>query len=476
MPFPFVLPTTSQLSYQSHLTSSTHPSLPSASTAQRALVRSALKSHRRLSPSEKASNLQSLVTALSDYIRYLDSLDIGLGGKPVASEDIDLALVQEIDVEWRPTLTASALPGRESERVKGRGLDFELYFVYHTLALAYSLQARQSLLGLYAAATPSPDQRLSIIRNASQNLTRAHSLHAYLRNRSNLSSDGPPSFPAGAVDVSQSMQSALQNLLQAEINLLSVLKDDPYPAQVLQARNKDDREWMIKAPKTPKARAAILQRLCIGAAEKAAAALVAMKSNSKRGSVELVEYCTNIRSTARAKGCRFAAIEADVSGQTGKAIAWLHAGANELGVEIDSTGKQSRFSKLKNTYAEKREDSKIAKGHASWGADGGQSEERRVLDFLHAKYTRENDTINVQIVPEWRPLLALMPSAMNFPIDEKWKVETLAEDELARMRAVPNNEEPSPADSSDEDGEGKARQPAGAFPGTNEDYGRSSYY
>jgi hypothetical protein len=70
-----------------------------------------------------------------------------------------------------------------------------------------------------------------------------------------------------------------------------------------------------------------------------------------------------------------------------------------------------------------------------------------------------------------------MPSAMVFPVEEKWKPETLAEAELAAMRALPDEDglEQGP-ESSDDEAEGKERRPAGAFPGTDEDYGRKSYY
>ena len=478
MPFPFVPSTTSQVAFQPCLTSSTHPSLPSAATSHRSILRSSLKAHKRLNASDQINNLSSLATASTDYLKYLNSLDLALSGKPVANEDVDIALVNEIEVEWRPTLSASNVPGRESERVKAKGLDFEFYFVHHTLAIIHNLLARQSLLGLYATTTPTPEQRLAFIKSAIQNLTRAHALHAYLSNRSNFSTDGPPSFPASAADITQPVQTALQHLARAEINLLSVLKDDPYPAQVLQSRNKNDKEWMIKAPDKPKARAAILQRLCIGAAEKAAAASVALRTEGgKRVSKDLVEYCENLRATARAKGCRFAAVEADAAGETGKAIAWIRAGLNELGMEIKESGSKSTFSKLKNSYAERKEDKRIAKGDGTWGADGGSSEEGRILEFLEKKFTKENDTINVQIVPEWKPLLALMPSAMVFPVEEKWKPETLAEAELAAMRALPDADDlEQGAESSDDEAEGKERRPAGAFPGTDEDYGRKSYY
>ena len=480
MPFPFSLPTTSQLAYQTHLTSSTHPSLPSATTAQRSQLRSILKSHKRLSPSDQANNLSALAATLTDYIRYLNTIDIALGGKAVANEDIDLALAKEIEVEWRPVLISSNISGRESDRVKGRGLDYEFYFIYHTLALAYSLLARQSLLGLYDSSTPSVDQRLALIRSASQSLTKAYSIHAFLSHRSNFSSDGPPSFPAAATDISQLTQKALQDLVQAEINLLSVLKDDPYPAQVLRSRNKDDREWMVKAPDKPKARTAILQRLCLGAADKAGSASVALNSSSQRCSSALLEYTTNLRLTARAKACRFAAIEADTAGSTGLAIAWIRAGLNELGLEISSSsGKQSTFSKLKSSYSDRREDKRLARGTSSstWGADGGKSEEGRILEFLLQKYTKENDLMNVQLVPEWKPLLATMPGAMNFPVEEKWRVFTLEEDDLARMRALPDEVGLGAESSSDEDGTGKERRPTpGAFPGSEAEHGRGSYY
>jgi hypothetical protein len=496
MPFPFTPSTTSQVAFQSHLTSSTHPSLPSATTSQRTILRSALKAHKRLNGSDQAQNLRSLVTQLTSYLKYLATLDLALGGQAISGEDVDIALVNEIEVSWRPTLSASStIPGREAERVKAAGLDYELYFTHHTLSTIHTLLARQALLGLYASSPlPNPDQRLAIIRTATQHLTKSHALHAYLVQRSAFSTDGPPTFPAAATDISQPVQTALRDLAQAEINLLSVLKDDPYPALVQQARNKDDREWMIKAPDKPKARVAILQRLCIGAAEKAGVAAVALKSASDatagdgkgtaKVSRELVEYAENVRAAARAKAMRFAAVDANASWENGKAIAWVRAALAELGMESSVAGGKGGggklFSKLKNEFQEKREERRVAKGGgAAWGLDGGMAEEGRVLEFLDAKFGKENDTIDVQIVPDWRPLVAQMPGPMVFPIDEKWKPEVLGEDELAAMRALPDAEDLDLGKgvSSDEDEPpGKERRPAGAFPGTDEDYGKSSYY
>ena len=476
MPFPFVLSTTSQLSFQTNLTSSTHPSLPSVSTSQRAFLRAALKSHKRLAPADQSNDLTNLIAATTSYLKHLTTLDLALGGKPVSGEDVDIALVNEIEVEWRPTLSSSAVPGRESDRVKGRGLDFEIYFIHHTLALLHTLVARQALFGLYASATPTADQRLAFVQNATKSLRTAYSIHSYLTYRSTSTCDGPPSFPSVAADISAPVQVALQNLAQAELNLLAVLKDDPYPALLVQSRNKDDREWMVKAPEIPKVRAQVLRRLCVGAAEKAAVASAASKGEARKVAKDFIEYCDDLRRTATAKACRFAALDSDIGGETGKAIAWLRAGMNELGIDVSKDGaRSSGLNKLKATWNEKRADRRIAKGDADWGADAGKAEESRILDYLDKKLTKENDTVNVQLVPEWKPLLATMPSGMVMPIDERWKPAVLEEDDLASMRGPPEDGENMQGDSSDEGSE-KRPQAVGAFPGTTRDYHGASYY
>ncbi|KAK5267524.1 hypothetical protein LTR96_007557 [Exophiala xenobiotica] len=477
MPFPFVLSTTSNISLQASLTSSSHPSLPSSSTSQRAFLRAALKGHKRLSPSDQANNLLPLSTTIQNYLRYLLTLDLALSGKPVAGEEVHIALAKEPEIEWRPTLSSVSIPGRENERVKGRGLDYEIFFVHHTLALVQHLLARQSLLGLYATVNPSHDQRAALIQNASKSLKTGHSLHSYLLSRANSSNDGPPTFPASAVDISAAVQSALQHLSHAEFNLLCVLKDDPYPALLIQSRNKDDRDWMIKAPQIPKVRAQVLTRLCIGAAEHASAAVVALKVEASNVSKDLQEYCEGVRRASRAKACRFQALDEDTSGSTGSAIAWLRGAMSELGMEIPKDGsKSSGIGRLKASWTEKREDKRIEKGSANWGLDGGKLEEGRIVEHLHEKMTKENNMVNIQLIPEWKPLLAMLPSGMNMPIDDKWRSAVLEETELAAMRAPPDEEDLMNAASSDEEDEGQ--QPVGAFPGTQQHYGRggTTYY
>ena len=277
MPFPFTLPTTSHLSFQSHLTSITHPSLPSAATTHRAVLRSALKSHKRLPPSAQPTNLPTILAALQAYTPYLLALDSGLSSRPVASEDIDVTLVQELAVEWRPTLSFSF---SNPARVKGRGLDYEIHSVLHTTATLSTLLARNALLSLYAnpAFPDPPEQRLATVQAATKHLTTANATHRYLLERITTQHAPPP--PVGAVDVSDAVQTALAALSHAEATLLFVLKDDPYPALLAQSRNKNDREWMVKGPEVVggKVRVGLLARLCLGAAEGAGRAGAGLKS------------------------------------------------------------------------------------------------------------------------------------------------------------------------------------------------------
>lgn len=478
MPFPFALPTTSHLTFQTHLLCSTHPSLPSEATSTRSVLRSALKAHKRLPESQQPNNLRVVNAALLAYLPYLLSIDAALSGKPVAGEEVDVALTSELDVEWRPALSASAVPGRDAARVKGRGLDYEIYSVLSTLANLQSLLARDSILSLYASSVPTQDQRLGFIQNATKALSTASAIYSYLQTKSN-STDGPPILPSTAIDLSHSVQAALQSYTVAETTLLFVLKDDPYPALLIQSRNKNDKEWMIKAPEISKVRAHLLARLCLSAAEHAGRAVASLRSDGGRVSKDFVEYCADLQSTSHAKACRFFGLDADVSGKTGEAIAWLHAGMNSVGLEVPS-GKSdisSKFSKLKVSLSEKREDKLLAKGRGKWGADAGKAEEGRILDWLEKRWSKMNDTMNVQLVPEWRELVKTMPSGRDMPAPAPWSAPMLDESELARMRAPPEINAVEEESSGDEDAEQEQLRPSktpGSFPGDDSQGG--NYY
>ncbi|KAF1840019.1 pH-response regulator protein-like protein palC [Cucurbitaria berberidis CBS 394.84] len=470
MPFPFVLPTTSSISFTDYLSSSTHPSLPNCATTARGVVRDVLKRHKRIPPSSQASNLSTVTSALNDYIPYLFALDAGLSGTICAGEEIDLVLVKELEVEWRSTL-GSSVPGREPTRVKLKSLESELCFTLSTLAYVYSLQARAQLHTLYNATSPTPEQRATAISAAMKHFLEANSIHTYLVNRAGQWNSQP-----AAVDISASVLGALAELTMAEATLIMVLKDDPYPAVVIEDRNKNNKDWMFRGVDIPKVRAHLFARLCLASSEHAAKAQ-AMLGRSSKINDDLLKYVDDLRRTAKGKACRFLACDAESGGKTGEGIAWLRGARKELGfvsLGTEEEKKSSGFSKLKKEWQEKREDRKIERG-VDWGTDAGKFEEGRVVDMLLKKWEKMNDTVGVQLVPPSEPLLASMPSGRDPHNPKMFVIPALGEDSLVRMRAPLDPSEAFKGeedDSADEDD----RTPAGAFPGTKADYAPSSSY
>lgn len=417
MPFPFALPTTSSFAFSSSFSSDSHPSLPLGASTHRGVVRDALKKHKRLPPSSQASHVPSVVAALNSYLPYLLAVDAGLARRPPpgldgtgAGDVVSVALTAPLAIEWRPTLSEGAVPvpGRERARIRIAALEWEVCFALGTLACCQSLQARAALHPLYmtgSTAAVGTQARTTAITNATKYLLDAASIYDFLTVRAESSqgggAPGAPPPPPPCPDITPSAVRALRELAHAEATLLAVLKDDPYPAVVAQDRNAADREWMYKAPDIPKVRAHLFARLCLAAAEHAGQAhslLLAAATGGKAGGTKisdgLVHYTDDLRRSSRAKACRFFGIDAELGGQTGVALAWLHAGLLELGVEVKDSGgkKSSGFGRLKKEWAERREDRKVEK-ETTWGADGGKIEETRVIEMLEVKWNKLNDTV-----------------------------------------------------------------------------------
>ena len=474
MPFPFLLPTASDLFFPTFASSNTHPSLPLTAATHRNVLRSILKKHKRLPIQSRSANLSTIQSALLDYLPYLFTLKSGLNGRAIHDEEVEVALRKEIEVEWRTTLSSASVPGRDAPRVKGRGIDHEIAFTLTTLANVYTLQARSSLHLLYGTVMPTAEQRKSIITTATKHLIDANSIHNY------LSSQSPETDASSAVvEILSQTQSGLAELAMVEATLLAVLKDDPYPAVVLQDRNKDDKEWMIRAPEIPKVRVHLFARLCLGAAEHAGKA-EAMLSASGRINDALIRYVSDLRRTSRAKACRFFGIDAELSGETGTGIAWLVGGKRQLGFagNDEKGGKMQGLAKFKKDWTERREDKRIDRG-SGWGSDGGRLEEFRVIEMLEQKWNKENDTINTQLIPPSEPLVANMPLGRDIHSTKAFVPPTLDEEMLVRMRAAPERDAEAGAigddDSSDEERERKTLPP-GAFPGASGSASNDSPY
>lgn len=361
---------------------------------QRAMVRAALKKHKRLTLQAKVIDLNNVLNALEGYIPYLFALDASLGGKRVQDEEVDTLLRKELEVEWRSSVAAT-IPGRDAPRVKGRGLDYELISTLSTLAYTHTLLARSHLFLLYGTTSPTSEQRTSIITTATKHLLNAFSIHSYLFNRC-----GEPDISPIIPETTASIQGGLASLALAEATLLAVLKDDPYPAVVSQERNKNDKEWMIKPPDIPKVRAHLFARLCLAAAERtnSAESMLSASAMGRTGRVDesLLRYVNDLKRTSRAKACRFFGIGADLGGETGKGIAWLSGAEVELGFakpQAEGTKLQG-LAKFKKDWTEKREDKKVLKG-GEWGSDAGRLEEARIVDMLKKKWNKMNDTVSL---------------------------------------------------------------------------------
>ncbi|KAI8628095.1 pH-response regulator protein palC [Xylariaceae sp. FL1651] len=476
MPFPFVLPTTSSFSFSSSFTSESHPSLPLNASTHRGVVRDVLKKHKRLPASSQGPNLPSVVSSLNNYLPYIFAIDAGLSHGSQQGEEISVILTSAPAIEWRPTISDNAVPGRGTARIKIQSLEHDLFFTLSTIGYAHTLLARASLHPLYvtSGAPVTPPERTTAITTATKHLMDAASVHDYLARRAEGLSTPPP-----CVDIAQSTARAMASLSLAEATLLAVLKDDPYPAVIAQDRNENDREWMYKAPEIPKVRAHLFARLCLAAADHAAQASALCQSARGKGTSklndDLLRYLEDFRKTSRAKACRFFGIDAELSGQTGSALGWLRCGLQELGIAPSEAKKGISLSRMKKDWSERREDKKIEKG-TNWGSDAGKLEETRVIEMLETKWTKVNDTMLTQTVPSPATLLSSLPSGRDMHTIKPYQPPELPRQSLESMRAPPDRLDDYGGEqlSSDEDDRTVVETPVGEFPGTSDAYRSAS--
>lgn len=436
MPFPYTLPTTSAFSFSSTYTSPSHPSLPLTASTHRAVVRDALKKHKRLPIQSQAPNVPTVVSALTSYLPYLFAINAGLRDESTAGLHVSPTSATPPSLAWRPTLSDTAV-GIEAPRAKISDLEHEIAFVLVTLASCHTLLARSTLHPLYVTSSAAPDaaQRAAAINAASRHLIDATVLYEYADSRADAASPPP------CADIAPSTIRGLASLSLAEATLLVMLKDDPYTAIVAQDRNRVDNEWMFRAPSIPKVRVHMLTRLCLAAGEHAARAAALFRACPVgKVNTEIIQYADDLRRTARARACRLSGIDAEDEGQVGLAIAWLNAGLGELGIEREeAVSRGSGFRRLRREWSERREDRRVERGGTAWGVDGGKAEEGRVLRMLSEKWNRINDTVNTQSIPPSGPLIAMMPSGREFYNGRQpFKPPVLESNELDAMRAPPD--------------------------------------
>ncbi|KAI4179996.1 MAG: hypothetical protein L6R41_007516 [Letrouitia leprolyta] len=387
--------------------------------------------------------------------------------RSVREEEVVVVLRSEVEgCGWGSVLAAGSsaggLIGRgmrgKRGRFMGRGLDFEVLFTLNTLGVVLRGLGREKLRAIAATGVGSTgEERAKGIAAAMKYLLQVEGVCGFLvgdvcEGLASSTGDDSITSSTGEKDVkppetSPQVQGGMRELAMAEATLLAVLKDDPYPAVVVQERDKNDKEWMIKAPEIPKVRAHLFARLCIAAGEHAGRAEAILGSFRGKGVVKVDEditrYASDLKKTARAKACRFFGIDEELGGETGKAIAWLRGARKELGLKVGEEGEKGwakGWGKLKKGFDEKREDKKLEKG-GEWGADAGRMEEGRILEMLEKKWVKLNDTINTQLVPPFAPLLAGMPSGREIHSSTIYVPPELDVDILEKMRAPPDPEE-----------------------------------
>ncbi|PNY24572.1 pH-response regulator protein palC [Tolypocladium capitatum] len=472
MPFPFVLPTTSAFSFSSCLSCDSHPSLPLHASTQRGVLRDALKKHKRLPPASRTGSLAAVMSALDGYIPYLLAVDAGVSPHAlVGGESINVVLKTTPSIGWRPTLSGDVVPGRERPRVKITSLEYEIFFVLSTLGFVCISTARSILQPLYVTTGEfvASKERTVAIQAANKHLLDAASIYDYLATRGEQIASPPP-----CVDVAPATARALSSLALAEATLLAVTKDDSYPAAVAQDRNKTDKEWMFKSPEIAKTKAHLNARLCLAASDHAAkaASLCRAGSGTSKASSSLVKYIEHLRRTSRAKACRFFGIHAEMDGNTAEGIGWLRAGFQALGVEVKDgdANKGLSFSRLKKDLTEKREDRRVEK-ETAWGVDAGRLEETRILEMLHAKWNKVNDTMNTQPIVPINSLLSKMPSGREICTLRPYHPPVLDREVLEAMRSPPDADDDLGNEmSSDDETMGGPSAPVGAYPGTTTHY------
>ncbi|CCX11902.1 Similar to pH-response regulator protein palC; acc. no. Q524Z5 [Pyronema omphalodes CBS 100304] len=402
MPYPFTLPTTSAISFITNFNSPVFPSLPLVASEHRGTVRNLLKSYKRLSPSQQATQLPQLLTALTTYLPNLLFLQSSLHSGDVLPSDSP----KPFTPSWRTNLSNTTFPSA-AKRISHPGLDYELAFTLSTLAYIHTLLARSQFHE--ALSNIFPEKKQTLLNNAIQNLLTASGIFTYTLTL--------PQVPGSAfpVDLCPATISALASLSLADATLLAVVKQDPYPNYLALSSGKKEGSGYLYAPPTAPTgvKALLLSRICIAAsvhAEKALGSLVTADVVP-----ELRKYLESLQKVARAKACRFLAIDAEASGRVGEGIGWIILARNILGEK----------GKMKREFLERREARGIEKADSTWGLDAGRLEEVRVLEGLEEKWRRSNDAVFFQAIEAEVGLAARIPSGREVHSVKSWEPPTL---------------------------------------------------
>ncbi|KAL7275266.1 hypothetical protein RUND412_001794 [Rhizina undulata] len=452
MPYPFTLPTTSTLAFNTYYHSPVYSSLPLLTTTYHNSLRNALKHHKRQPASAQNANLPAILKELESYIPHLQTLSESIKSGDVLPKDEAPAL----ESEWRSILTETRF-GTEPPRVRRSGIEYEMFWTVSTLAYAYTLYGRSQMLEVLGPGgkDKSVESKQLLLNQAAGNLLQSAEIFSFIARN-----EPPPTPVSWPVELSLPVVSALKEMSLADATLLAVLKQDPYPSYLsltvqLDGKLKEKgrstgKEWLYNPPEPPTGvRALLFARLCIAAADHAAKALglLSTSSSSRRkilgagskgdGGLEevsgdLLKYLDSLQKVATAKCCRFLAIDAEASGRVGEGISWIRLARESLGVEAaPSTPSDAPKNKLKQ-FRQQREEKDF--DSSKWGIDAGKNEETRVLEALEAKWRKLNDSVMFQSLLAPGELKGKIPTGRQFHELKGWEPRGLSGEELRALR------------------------------------------
>lgn len=507
MPFPFTLPTTSTVSFSQHYTSSTYPSLPLSCTTYRGILRDSLKAHKRLPPSAQGANIKHIISVTIEYISYLQFLQEAIK----TGDASPLAGAPEIETAWRPTLSSSARFGITSgERRKGKGLDYELFWAYSTLAYAHTIHARALLMDFFTPSNASSDSSASpLLPQAMEHVLNSASIFNYILTLPPPKSGTGEEKNAIPVNICEPMLSSLASISIASATLLAVLKTDPYPTYLAitaipgSKKNNDiySKEYLYSPPAPPTGvKAMLYSRLCIAASEHAARAQGVISGLVRAGMVneEYSNYLDELKRVAKARGCRFLGVDAEAQGKPGglgEGIGWIKLAKEILAGSVPSSSSDDKDSKEKKTLASRMEKLRLSKSSSPSPPSSSSSaqnpagglpprldpctvnSELPTIEALEAKWSKTNDKLAFEKVAPTNSLVGKIPGGREFLTVKPYSPAKLEDSSINTLRRggtdgvgdYPQQQHHQEwaggyADSSDEeDGKGSSYQVPGGY-------------
>ena len=386
----------------------------------------------------QGANIKHIINVTTEYISYLQFLQEALK----SGDALPIPTTPEIETEWRPTLSSNSRFGiTHSERRKGRGLEYEVFWAYSTLACAHTIQARALLMEFFSLTTSSQDSAVSpLLPQATNHVLTSAQIFQYLLTLT------PPIATAGdeknsiPVNICEPMLSSLASISLASATLLAVLRTDPYPTYLAitgipgskKSSDIHSKEYLYSPPPPPTGvKAMLYSRLCIAASEHAVRAqgVISDLIRARAINEEYVRYLEDLKRVAKARGCRFLGVDAEAQGRLGEGLGWIKLGKEFLGGTTPTSSNDDGEVREKKTIASRMEKLRFSKpsspstsspssSSSTQNPAGGLSpnldpctvySELQTIEGLDAKWSKTNDKLVFEKIPATNSLVSKIP-------------------------------------------------------------------